>query len=170
MSLGLKELMRAMSGSWVVMVANNKWLPMEKKLRFEFLSTNHSRQSSWVVCRSFTIAINSTRSGIPLQLKYLQTEWWHQICFCKPPLNTARMRKIGRHFSGDVFRFNMYEYRLRFHWNLFLKVQLAIFQHWFRQWFGACQATSHCLNQGWLVYAYMHRSASMSLSNKQVVS
>ena len=26
----------------------------------------------------------------------------------------------------------MYEFQLRFHWNLFPRVQLAIFQHWFR--------------------------------------
>ena len=34
-----------------------------------------------------------------------------------------------------------------FHWILFLGVQLTITQHWFRQWLGANQATSHYLNQ-----------------------
>ena len=32
---------------------------------------------------------------------------------------------------------------------MFLRIQLTIFQHW--QWLGAGQATSHCLNQCWLV-------------------
>ena len=32
-------------------------------------------------------------------------------------------------------------------WRLFLWVQLAINQHWFRQWLGAEQAISHYLNQ-----------------------
>ena len=43
----------------------------------------------------------------------------------------------------------IFEFRLKFHWSLFLKVQFTIFQHWFRQWLGAEQATSHYLNQWW---------------------
>ena len=43
-----------------------------------------------------------------------------------------------------------YEFRLRFHCNLFLEGQLTIFQHWFRYWLSADQATSHYLNQWWL--------------------
>ena len=31
-------------------------------------------------------------------------------------------------------------------------VQLTTYQHWFRWWLGAGQATSHCLNQWWLHY------------------
>ena len=46
----------------------------------------------------------------------------------------------------------MYEFRLTFHWSLFLGVQLTLFQHWFRWWLGADQATSHYLNQWWLDY------------------
>ena len=34
-------------------------------------------------------------------------------------------------------------------WHLFLRVQLTIFEHWFRQWLGTIQATSHYLNQCW---------------------
>ena len=58
-----------------------------------------------------------------------------------------------------------YKFRLKFHWILFLWVQLTIFQHWFRKWLDAVQATSHYLNQWWLVYRriYMRPSASMSL-------
>ena len=36
-----------------------------------------------------------------------------------------------------------------FHWSLFVRVQLTIFQHWFRWWLGADQATSHYPNQCW---------------------
>ena len=43
----------------------------------------------------------------------------------------------------------MFEFRLKFHINLFLMVQLIILQHWFRKWPGADQATSHFLNQWW---------------------
>ena len=38
---------------------------------------------------------------------------------------------------------------LEFHWILFPRVQLTTNQHWFRQWLGAEQATSHYLNQCW---------------------
>ena len=35
-------------------------------------------------------------------------------------------------FSSAVSRMKMYEFRLKFHWSLFLRVQLTKFQHWFR--------------------------------------
>ena len=41
----------------------------------------------------------------------------------------------------------MYAFQLGFHWSLFLWVQLTIYQHWFRLWLGAKEATSHFLNQ-----------------------
>ena len=41
------------------------------------------------------------------------------------------------------------EFRFDFHWNLFPGVLLTINQHWFRQWLGAIQATSHYLNHCW---------------------
>ena len=53
------------------------------------------------------------------------------------------------HFSNTFSRMKMYEFQLRFHWSLFLRVKLTIFQHWFRLWLGDVQATSHYLNQ-WL--------------------
>ena len=52
-------------------------------------------------------------------------------------------------FSNAISWMKMFEFRLKFHWSLFLKVQLTIFQHWFRRWLGAEQATSHYLNQWW---------------------
>ena len=55
-------------------------------------------------------------------------------------------------FSNAYSWMQMYEFRWRFHWYLFLVVQLTIFQHWFRYWLVAGQATSHCLNQWWLIY------------------
>ena len=60
----------------------------------------------------------------------------------------------------------MYEFRLKIHWTLFLRVQLTIFQHWFRQWLGAGQATSHYLNQWWLVHWRIYASLGLDeLSN-----
>ena len=52
----------------------------------------------------------------------------------------------GRHFPDDIFKCiflnTMSELKLEFQRILFLKVQFTIFQHWFRWWLGANQATS----------------------------
>ena len=56
----------------------------------------------------------------------------------------------------------MFEFRLKFHWSLFLRFQLTIFQHWFRYWLGAVQATSHYVNQWWLVYWCIYASLGLN--------
>ena len=56
----------------------------------------------------------------------------------------------------------MFEFRIRFHWSLFLRFQLTISQHWFWWWLGADQATSHYLNQWWLVYRCIYTSLSLN--------
>ena len=62
----------------------------------------------------------------------------------------------------------MFEFRLKFHWSLFLRVQLTIFQHWFRQWLGAVQATSHYLNQWWLDYRRIYASLGLNELNRSI--
>ena len=51
-------------------------------------------------------------------------------------VNTLRLRQDGNHFPDDIFQciflMKMIKFRLRFHWSLFPRVQLTIFQHWFR--------------------------------------
>ena len=54
-------------------------------------------------------------------------------------------------FSNGFSWTKMYKFRLRFHLSLFPGVQLTTFQHWFRWWLGAGQATSHYMNQRWIV-------------------
>ena len=61
-------------------------------------------------------------------------------------------------FSNAFSWMKMYKFRLRFHWSLLPGVRLTIFQYWFRQWLGADQATSHCLDQWWLIYWRMYAS------------
>ena len=56
----------------------------------------------------------------------------------------------------------MFQFRLKFHWSLFPRVQLTIFQHWFRWWLGAVQATSHYLNQWWLDYRRIYASLGLN--------
>ena len=42
----------------------------------------------------------------------------------------------GRHFADDIFKCiflnEMFDFRLKFHWSLFPRVQLTIFQQWIR--------------------------------------
>ena len=49
-----------------------------------------------------------------------------------------------------------FDFWLKFHWSLFLRVQLTLTQHWFRLWLGAESATSHYLSQCW-PDSLMHR-------------
>ena len=53
------------------------------------------------------------------------------------------------------------KFRKRFHWGLLPRVQLTISQHWSRKWLGADQATSHHLNQRWLVYWCIYASLNV---------
>ena len=70
-------------------------------------------------------------------------------------------------FSNAFSWMKMYEFLLRFHWSLLLRVQLTIFQLWFRQWLGSGQATSHCLNQWWLFYWHIYASLCLNELNVQ---
>ena len=70
---------------------------------------------------------------------------------CRDKMATILQKTLSNAFSW----MKMSEFRLRFHWNFFLLAQFTIFQHRFRWWLGAVQATSHYLNQ-WLVSLLMH--------------
>ena len=68
-------------------------------------------------------------------------------------------------FLNAFYRTKIYEFRLRCHWMLFIRDQLTLFQHWFRQWLGAGLVTSHCLNQWWLLYWRISESLGLSELN-----
>ena len=57
-------------------------------------------------------------------------------------------------FSNATFGMTLIVFRFKFYWILFSRAQLPIFQHRFRWWLCADQATSLYLKQGWpsLVY------------------
>ena len=74
-------------------------------------------------------------------------------------------------FSSVFSWMKMFEFWLKFRWSLFLRFQLIIFQHWFRYWLGVVQATSHYLNQWWLVYWRIYASLGLNeLMGKQLTS
>ena len=64
--------------------------------------------------------------------------------------------------SSAFLWMKMLEFRLRFHWSLFLRVELTIIQHWFRWWPVAGQATGHYLNQWWSVYWRIYTSLGLN--------
>ena len=88
-------------------------------------------------------------------------------CRC-PPLqfDSLRPRQNGRHIADDIFKcisfFENVWIPIKFHWSLFPRVQLTIFQHWFRSWLDSAQATSHYLKQWWLVYRFIHASLGLN--------
>ena len=60
------------------------------------------------------------------------------------------MAAILQTIFPDAFPWRkIFAFGLRFHCNLFLRVQLTISQHWFREWLGAEKATSHYLDPCW---------------------
>ena len=61
------------------------------------------------------------------------------------------------------------EFRLQIHWSLFLRVLLTTFQHWFWQWLGADQATSHYLNQCWSDHWRIYASLGLNELNPIMV-
>ena len=68
-------------------------------------------------------------------------------------VNSSSLGQNGRHFAVKIlkriFLDKHVEFRFEFHWSLFVRVQLTISKHWFGQWLGAEQATSHYQNQCW---------------------
>ena len=73
------------------------------------------------------------------------------------------MAAVLQTVSLSVFSWTkIHELRFRVHWNLFLMVESTMFQHWFRYWLGASQATGHYLKQWWLVYWRIYGSLELN--------
>ena len=47
-------------------------------------------------------------------------------------------------YSKTFCLMQMFEFRLQFHWSLFLRFQLTINHHWFRSWLGAVHYLNQC--------------------------
>ena len=87
-----------------------------------------------------------------------QTSSYHDLTHL--PLD--KMVTISHAIFSNAFSWmKMYESRSRFQWVLFLSFELTIFQHLCRQWLVADQATSHYVNQWWLVYWRIYASLGL---------
>ena len=80
----------------------------------------------------------------------------HVIAWRQLLRNTSRPTQMASIFhtaySNAFSSMKMHRLRLKYHWMLVPLVELTISQHWLRWWLEAGQATSHYLNQWWLVY------------------
>ena len=74
-------------------------------------------------------------------------------------------------FSNTMSSMKMFEFRSKFYQNFVPKSPINnIFHHWFRWRFGAVQATSHYLNQWWLVYWRIYASLGLNELKHQDIS
>ena len=103
-------------------------------------------------CGNIWLAIVMPKYNLPLVLFSGLTHWDRNKM-------AATFQTI---FSNTYSWMKIYEIGLRFHWSLFLRVQLTIFQHWFRYWLGADQATGHYLNQWWIIYRRIYASLGLN--------
>ena len=84
----------------------------------------------------------------------------HVIDFISLTLRPIQMAAIFQTVSSNALSWmKMYE---SLYERLFLRLALTIFQHWHRLWLGTDRATSHSLNQWWLVYWRIHASIGLS--------
>ena len=88
---------------------------------------------------------------------------WYQQMTSLTHCGRDKMDAISQTTFSNAFSWmKMFEYRLKFHWSLFLRVQLTMSQHWFRLWLRADQATSHYLDQCWLHYRCIYASLGLN--------
>ena len=87
-----------------------------------------------------------------------------QTSMCLTPWDRNKMAAIFQTllFSNGFLWMIMHEFRIKCHWSLFPGVQLTIFPHWFKQWLGDDQATTHYLNYWWLDYRRIHASFGLN--------
>ena len=87
---------------------------------------------SWKVS---LLRVSATRKGVCvymcLQLFIRHTQYYHASVLTH--WGRDKMATIFQTTLLNAFSWmKMYQFRFRFHWDLFLRVQLTIFQHWFR--------------------------------------
>ena len=115
--------------------------------------------------------INSSREcGVAGDLWCHYNDQWQRTASCKliTLISTLSPRKNERHFADFIFKHIFLNEDIWIPIKISLKFvpkgSITISLHSFRLWLPAIQATSHYLNQWWLIYRriYIRHSASMS--------
>ena len=74
---------------------------------------------------------NTAPHGLTTPWEYPTPRPWHNVHLTH--WGRDKMDAISQTtFSSGFSWMKIFEFRLKFHWSLFLRVQLTIFQHWFR--------------------------------------
>ena len=86
-----------------------------------------------VVCYKSAILFSGHWGSIGSSMKCREISFVMDIVlFCLTHWGRDKMAAIFQKTFWNAFPWmKMYEFRLQFHWSLFLRVQLTIFQHWF---------------------------------------
>ena len=127
----------------IIMIILSKWVP------------SHYLNQCWHIVHL------TPRNNFQLNIyqnSYIFIQEMHLTHWDRDKMNAILQMTFPSAFSW----MKMYYFRLRFHWNLFVGVQLTIFQYWFRKWLVAVQATSHYLNQWWLVHRHIYASPGLN--------
>ena len=81
-------------------------------------------------------------------------------------INTLGLKQNNRHIVDNIFKCIFLNENVWLSIEISLtfvpREQLTILHHWFRQWFGTYQVTSHYLHQWWLVYWCIYASLSLN--------
>ena len=135
-----------------------------------FPSQNASHTDRWLfIFVSLNKLLNKQSRFCWFELKWFSCDITILSCQyynCQWSFNALRPRQNGRHFPDKIWNafswMEMYKFWLCFPWNLFLWVQLTIFQHWIRYWLGVFQATSYYLIPHWLVCQHIYESLGLN--------
>ena len=65
-------------------------------------------------------------------------------------------------FSSAFSCTTIYEFRLKFHWAVFLRVKSTILQHWFKYWLGSHEGKNHYMIQWWPCIWRRYASSSLN--------
>ena len=107
--------------------------------------TNNHYPKQWLWFIVIYLHSNSTFENVVCKMEIIALKLW-----CVNSSHLYKMATISQTTFWNAFSWmKMFVFCFKFHWSLFLRVQLTIFQHWFRYWLGADQATSHYLSQWW---------------------
>ena len=113
------------------------------------ITTMHYKIRQLILYHIFSI---SHTYDSAVELCFMFVLWVTGGCIWLTHLGRDKMDAISQTITSSAFScMKIFEFLLKFHWSLLVRVQLTIFDHWFRLWLGAVQATSNYLNQWWLV-------------------
>ena len=92
--------------------------------------------NSEILCVWFSVKVTRCHKVIYNIFRFTHYGWWHYISLCLYKLTHWGRDKMDAilqtTFSSAFSWMKMFEFRLKFHWSLFLRLQLTIFHHWFR--------------------------------------